>query len=604
MNTIFGIVRKDGGPVPRGLAEALAAASAGSPDMRIEAHDLGGCVLGCARWPGAEHPAEAALIALQPERGIAVAVDARLDGIHELRAALGDDARAGAGDALLASAAYGKWGDECGKFLLGDWTIAAWHARDRTIVIVRERAGLSPLFYFDSPDWFVFSSRLLAVAACEVVPRAPDDQYLTGMFLEGLASNDRTAWHGVRTLRAGHTARAAVGPVQSRRYWSVPRLDDVSRLDARAAAEGLNEVLGTAVRDRVSRRSQAAVALSGGLDSGAIAACIGAAGLGAVVTPFTHVPAFESAVLGPRVRDESPFAAATAARSGLRPLQRVNSAGSSPIDAVARAVRLTGGSHAAAAHSFFVQDLLAAAASASSGLLLVGQSGNETISWNGPVTRLERWKRSLREALDPRIAGARTRIGARRRSVLAGEMAGEASNISYWHAPIARAVVALDRRLEVWNELAGTSPLCVSDPTIDARVLAFCWSLDEQRFRGPGGASRWLVRSAMAEQLPADVLNGRGRGRQTADLIVRLWRDQVQVERALDACENGAALERLDIPRLRDVWHSVQAGESLQSLPDALLLCAAIQLGMLLNSIYAAPPVFDRKVVWLTSLTY
>lgn len=102
----------------------------------------------------------------------------------------------------------------------------------------------------------------------------------------------------------------------------------------------------------------------------------------------------------------------------------------------------------------------------------------------------------------------------------------------------------------------------VTDPTSDVRLVEFCLALPEAQYQRDG-VTRWLLRRAMAQQLPTEVINNRQRGLQAADWYVRLCRGRGRILDALTRIEQCDLAQRaLDLPRLRRMVESMDAQAS------------------------------------------
>jgi asparagine synthase (glutamine-hydrolysing) len=91
----------------------------------------------------------------------------------------------------------------------------------------------------------------------------------------------------------------------------------------------------------------------------------------------------------------------------------------------------------------------------------------------------------------------------------------------------------------------------VRDPTGDARIAQFCLSLPESQCARQG-TTRSLIRRAMADRLPAEIVTGTRHGIDTADWFERLSGERAAVReelRLLGRSETARAV--LDLPRLR-----------------------------------------------------
>lgn len=164
--------------------------------------------------------------------------------------------------------AYEEYGDECVSRLRGMFAFALHDMRRGCVLLARDRLGEKPLYLAQVGGSLLFASELRAVLASGQVQTEFDPSSLFTFFHYGYIPEPHTAIVGVRKLPAGEMVVVSTvdGSLQSRRYWSLA--DVKPRLASPADV--------AAVVDEVSRFITGAdvpvgVALSGGLDSGAIA---------------------------------------------------------------------------------------------------------------------------------------------------------------------------------------------------------------------------------------------------------------------------------------------------------------------------------------------
>ena len=95
---------------------------------------------------------------------------------------------------------------------VGEFTIAIWDARDKTLFILRDHFGLRGCFVHDGPDWYVVASEPAQVLA---IPGVPDDldeygivDYISGYPVDAELNS---IWRrsGARCLRIPSRCRAA-----------------------------------------------------------------------------------------------------------------------------------------------------------------------------------------------------------------------------------------------------------------------------------------------------------------------------------------------------------------------------------------------------------
>ena len=111
----------------------------------------------------------------------------------------------------------------------------------------------------------------------------------------------------------------------------------------------------------------------------------------------------------------------------------------------------------------------------------------------------------------------------------------------------------------LWHTFGGAFGLEVRDPTADIRLLEFCMGIPDEQHTFNGG-ERMLLRRAMSGILPDEVRWNPRRGRQAADVALRLTSFRDEVHRELDYMESEPVINRyLECPAIRRIWKSLQA---------------------------------------------
>jgi asparagine synthase (glutamine-hydrolysing) len=205
-----------------------------------------------------------------------VVADARIDGRDELVRALragGVETSAEAPAAELILHSLRLWGDDAPGHLLGDFAFAAWDGERRRLFCARAPFGVKPFYYAHTLRAFVFAGALDCVRLHPAVSTELDEEWIADFLLRGESHVlDATVYAGVRQLPPGHTLVVQDGRMEIRRGWTLPEEAEPLRLRGPAEyAERFAEVLRQAVADRLPR-DRAAILLSGGRDSSALAA--------------------------------------------------------------------------------------------------------------------------------------------------------------------------------------------------------------------------------------------------------------------------------------------------------------------------------------------
>src|SRR2546427_6761067 len=180
--------------------------------------------------------------------------------------------------------------------LNGMFAFAVFDAREKRLVLGRDRAGEKPLYYLEQDGEVMFASEIKALLAHPRVSPDPDLRALTRYLLYGYFPAPHTPFAGVRKLPAGHLLIAERGRLRVEPYWDLKRFFPGPRrrsdpTEAEAARE-VRRLLEQAVRLRLRADVPVGVFFSGGVDSSSIAAL-------AVDITGRAVPTFTLGVDGP-----------------------------------------------------------------------------------------------------------------------------------------------------------------------------------------------------------------------------------------------------------------------------------------------------------------
>jgi asparagine synthase (glutamine-hydrolysing) len=165
---------------------------------------------------------------------------------------------------------YAEWGDAVLERLNGMWALAIWDSAERRLFLARDRLGVKPLVYADTPDGLVFASEIKALTASGLVSRELEPDALPYYLSFFAVSEPHSLVRGVRRLPAGHTLTVDAGGIRERQYWdcALPEEEDRGREAYRDEVESL---LDDSVRRRLVSDVPLGVLLSSGVDSSLVA---------------------------------------------------------------------------------------------------------------------------------------------------------------------------------------------------------------------------------------------------------------------------------------------------------------------------------------------
>jgi asparagine synthase (glutamine-hydrolysing) len=156
--------------------------------------------------------------------------------------------------------------------LNGMWALAVWDRDERRLFLARDRLGVKPLVYSDTPNGFVFSSEIKALAASGLVRRELDPDVLPHYLCFFAIPDPHSLVRRVRRLPAGHTLTVDAEGVRERRYWDCDLPEDEEDRGRRAYREEIAALLDDSVRRRLVSDVPLGVLLSSGVDSSLVTA--------------------------------------------------------------------------------------------------------------------------------------------------------------------------------------------------------------------------------------------------------------------------------------------------------------------------------------------
>jgi asparagine synthase (glutamine-hydrolysing) len=226
-------------------------------------------------------------------------------------------------DSEVILAAYAEWGQECQFRFNGMWAFAIWDAREHRLFLSRDRFGVKPLHYNDHDGAFVFASELKAFLTLPWIDGAFDREILAETLLDigGQESAVYTLLSGVRRLPAGHAMLVeSDGSIRINAWWNTLDHLPQPRASFDEQAEEFRSLFFEACRMRLRSDVPLATALSGGLDSSAIACTLAELGRRGVIdhAPKDWQRAFVACFTG-TPNDERQYAKAVVDHTGMTP---------------------------------------------------------------------------------------------------------------------------------------------------------------------------------------------------------------------------------------------------------------------------------------------
>ena len=306
---IFGYFSRDRGALPPPLLEAMGQSLThrGPDDVGIHAEPgvaLGNRRLSIIDIAGGHQPF------LSADGQIVVVQNGEIFNHVELAAELAASGHpcASHSDTEVLLRLYERDGIDMVHRLNGMFAIAILDRRQGALYLVRDRIGVKPLYLHDDGNRLLFASEIKSLLRAGIERRMNPEalhHYLTYNYVP----QPHTMFAGVTHLPPGHWLRIDASGIISRRWWDLAA-QRVERHGESEWIEQFNALLDDAVRLRLRSDVPFGAFLSGGVDSSSVVGMM-SHHLEEPVRTYSigfHEPRF----------DESPFAAAAAARFGTR----------------------------------------------------------------------------------------------------------------------------------------------------------------------------------------------------------------------------------------------------------------------------------------------
>ncbi len=166
---------------------------------------------------------------------------------------------------------YDAHGDEFVHRVNGMFDFALWDARRRRLVIGRDRLGVKPLYVYQDANRIAFATEAKALLALPGVTAELDPAALPGYLQLGYVAAPQSLFKGVRKLPPATLLAVEDGEVREWRYWRMPShvRQGVSERDWVARVRSQLE---ESVRMQMVSDVPIGAFLSGGVDSSAVVA--------------------------------------------------------------------------------------------------------------------------------------------------------------------------------------------------------------------------------------------------------------------------------------------------------------------------------------------
>lgn len=248
---------------------------------------LGICRLAVIDLAGGRQP----IVAETPQGPVAIVYSGETYNFAEIRKAL---IAAGhqfttSSDTEVVLRGYLEWGEAVAERLNGIYAFSIWDSRDQKLVMIRDRMGVKPLYYFPTADGVLFGSEPKAILANPLAQPRVSLAGLRGLFASFafIRNSDGAVWEGMLEVDPGTVVTVGLNGIRRHVYWSLTSVEHPD--DQETSVAWLRELLDDIVTRQLVTDAPRSALLSGGLDSSSITALATrhAAADGEIIRSFT-----------------------------------------------------------------------------------------------------------------------------------------------------------------------------------------------------------------------------------------------------------------------------------------------------------------------------
>ncbi len=177
-------------------------------------------------------------------------------------------------DTEVILASYARWGEEMLSRLNGIFSFALYDKKEKQLLLARDPFGVKPLYYAVVRKRLIFASEIKPLLVCEPSLRTLSLSGLNNFLTYRYNPAPETLFQGIQKLRPSHYAlwNRAEGELSCKPYTSFPHSRRYAGESEKEATEVTRKLMKQAVERQMVSDVPVGVLLSGGVDSGVVAA--------------------------------------------------------------------------------------------------------------------------------------------------------------------------------------------------------------------------------------------------------------------------------------------------------------------------------------------
>lgn len=514
-------------------------------------------------------------------------------------------------DTKLISLAYEKWGDSCTKKIFGDWAFAIWDKSEKQLFLARDHQGVTVLYYNISNNCIIFASNKTVLLSIPGISKEINKVQMAQLLVGWHGYPTETAFANILRLPPAHSANYKDGQILIKKYWDLKEVSDVRLKNDDEYLNAFNELFSNAVKSRIRSYRPVGSMLSSGLDSTSVTAlaAIELAKENKKIKAYTSVPIFDTTgfLKSNKYGDESELARQFTAQYYNIEHTLVNSENKNPLQGVIDSLKIQKVPLRNSSNFFWILSIQELAKQSGLGTLLSGQGGNYTISWpfggyynsfmkpgikpflkkNLPdfviklIFEISKGKKPFfnYSLLNPQYE---KEIGLLQKMEKNGNDPHFIIKSSLRKTKIHVLNTNMSQGAWIAQEGGDYFGLNTYDPTLDLKLLEYCYAIPDEQFVRPGH-DRFMIRRAMKNKIPDEILFNKFKGLQSADLLFRIKEninDYLEVANSIKGSE--ICQQIIDVKKLENIILEIKNTNEIKTLNSNPGFLRAINVGLFL----------------------
>lgn len=563
---------------------------------------------------------------LYSENNCQIISTGRIDNREEICQLLGLETNDSICNQVLLLKLYLQKGDDFVKLIEGDWQLVIWDKNKQSTLIARDQFGLTGMYYRKEENYLAFSSVLKGLLQFDEENLQINETYLAGIMTVWSAKNNDAAFKNIFTLPPAHYLKIEHGKSQLIRYWTAEKTPILHLKKASDYVQRFSQLLQQSVFYRVKNSQKIGTQLSSGFDSSTVTTVASEIlkKEGKSLIAYTSIPKENTseAFSAHTATDESYLSIPTAKFLGNVENVLIRSEKVSILQDLKDSFELHQVPLHAAGNLYWIHEIYREAQKHDIDTILIGQTGNSTISWTGypegfqlkafiknkilkyddhfikltPLSYINFLIKKLKKETSKETPQNTWEAYSFINLQFAEKIHLNEKMKETGHDPtFKKGMRSFQDRInfinpqystigEFWQNLSYNFNIPTYDPTRDKRLVEYLISVpNEYYFRN--NKPKWLLITAMKGRLLDALIHQKKKGRQATDLAIKITEEAQDFKQLLDSFKNNDSIKYyIDLSKLEDYLSSIiDNPRDLGSYMKAILLTRGISCALFIE---------------------